>query len=480
MRSNQLFQQIKSKIDLDIRSKKSKNEIEEEFYMGLSNCLISKQFESFKDLFHNSVNFDIFIDVEKIPRRFEIISNLLMNCIQEVSVGYQTSSLGEIIDILWFCNKYHLLERDITPTELIEIEEIKKDKLLIANLKDLFGEVNNSLIFYISKIMPRNLYDYFIGNPSVNSFYNDMEQLVYYIKNNFFNNYSIYGLSVKCLGSVKDFIRELKMKNIIPAHQTQEFNRRNRTFEKDIVEFSIVYKYRTNYFGAQEQQWEENEIKKHLISPPNISKNLPKILSNDYNFFSLSMILLGGIGPQGHGFSYSTPRGEIIEICTDSQQNKAIIIKFKEFLKRQFIKKLNKELTKRSLNPRIISKITNHFEDVLRKDELVNYYKKDQIIELTKDFLMKYDESISRDKRDFQNLLDVISSSIIGILRPIKIVDQFKARMNLVEENKLKSEDIAKFTSLKDKSHYDILRERLFYQYIVEWFHEIFMKNRLS
>ena len=53
------------------------------------------------------------------------------------------------------------------------------------------------------------------------------------------------------------------------------------------------------------------------------------------------------------------------------------------------------------------------------------------------------------------------------------MMDQYRARMDLIAKGLLKSEDMAKLTSLKEKSHYDILRERHFFQYIIEWFYEI-------
>ncbi|MFW9900658.1 MAG: hypothetical protein ACFFDY_05155, partial [Candidatus Thorarchaeota archaeon] len=82
-----------------------------------------------------------------------------------------------------------------------------------------------------------------------------------------------------------------------------------------------------------------------------------------------------------------------------------------------------------------------------------------------------------------KKLINKISNAINAILRPIKMMDQYKARMFLVVSGLLKSEDIAKLTSLKEKSHYDILRERIFFQYITNWFYELYQtekKKRLT
>ena len=83
-------------------------------------------------------------------------------------------------------------------------------------------------------------------------------------------------------------------------------------------------------------------------------------------------------------------------------------------------------------------------------------------------------------ERELQNLLKKVSNAINIILRPIEMIDQFKCRMNLIEEGKINSEDIAKLTSLKDNSHYDVLRERFFFQTQIGWFFELYSEEILK
>lgn len=455
-----------------------KDTIEEVFYLTLSKYLDSKQFESFSQLIENSIKLDIFIDVRKIPRRFDIISKLLMNCIQKVSVGYQTSALGEVIDILRFCNGYNLLDRDLEEKDLKVLEKIKGDKLLLSNLKDLFDNVSNSLLFYIIKVMPQNLYDYFADNP--NPFYTNPDQIIHYIKHSFFNQYNIYGLNVKYLYPVKQFVKEfeknyLMLRDNITNEQDDSLKESNKFFE-----FKTIYKYSIYYYDFQDED-EHVEVKKHLVAPENVLKNKNEILSkNRYNFYSLSMVLLGGIGPQGHGFTYSTPKGEVVEICSDVRENEAIIVKYKQFLKQQFLVRLKKEMNKLNIDLNINKKVIEYLLDVLDKKELINYYKKEYVLNQIKELFYQSQESQRNDKKEFHELTRLISNALNTILRPITMIDQFKARMDLIADGKINPEDVAKLTSLKNKSHYDVLRERFFYQYIVDWFYEIYLNKQLK
>ena len=439
-----------------ISDDKIKGKIEKNFYKGLSRCLEYQRYENFRLMLEASEIFDIFIEVKKIPNRFEIASKLISTCYQEVSSGL-IASLGKILDILRFFNEFYLFEKKLSNEDLKLVKKIKEDKLFLLNLKDLFGDFTNCLILFIVQAMPNDLYNFFMGRSSEFSEYSNLYQDSYQIIRivlDFFNRYSIYGLSVEKLGRVRYFLFSFIKKYKMLKNKDIKF-----------IEFDFQSIINSTY-------------RRHLISPQNIMKNMTKIRDTEnYNFYNLSMVLLGGLGPQGHGFTYSTPNGEVVEICSDIKENNAIIVKYKQYLKVQFLSKLKKEMHSLGINEKIINKIEAYLSEILDKRELINYYKKRPILNNINKFLKEqeqYEGSLGKKGND---LIDKISNAITIILRPIKMIDQFRARMDLVSEDKIKSEEIASLTSLKDKSHYDVLRERFFFQYQTKWFYKIYVSK---
>jgi len=409
-------------------------------------------FKEFSELINMSDKMGIFIAVNKIPFRFKIIAELHLD-------GMQKGLIGRIFVIIRFFNKYNLFERNLSIDELKIIKTIKKnDKALVANLKDLFGHVSDSLIFYSCKIMPYDLLlsneeriRVFLNNPEYRSELRGRYSLNYL--KTWTDWYTMYGLSVRNLGPIKQFFDNFED---------------NYDGNKKVIEFNIIY--RTFYFGDDEEH-EFHEIKKHFVSPENILKNKDKILEKrNYKFYSISMVLLGGLGPQGLGFTYSTPRGEIIEICSDQKENEAIIIKFKQYLKRKFLAKLNKEMGRIGIIADVRKKVINFLSSILNPKNLISYYDKDLILNKIKKFLYQIDEFKQKYEPELKEIIDKISKAVSIILRNIKLRDQFITRMDMVEEGKIQPEDIAKLTSLRGKSHYDVLSERFFFQNEINWF----------
>ncbi|MDX1797988.1 MAG: hypothetical protein R3255_05015, partial [Candidatus Lokiarchaeia archaeon] len=312
MISNQLFIEFKS----DLLKIKDRKKLEKAYYEKLSKCLKAGQFKAFELLIDASIDFNIFIEINKLHNRFEIISKLLRNCVDKISTGYQTSALGEIIDILRLSNKYNLLHRDIKDSEKIFLKQFKeKNKLFLENLNDLFNKPSDSFILYVCTNIPQDFYNYFIE--SSNSDFPDLEVLMDYIKNSFFNQYTVYGLNIRNLSSIKKFFLDLN-----------KYLSDNSTKENEFIEIKLIYNYQLFYYGIEEEHKQLVE-KVHLVSPKNVLENKNEILDKDnYNFYNLSMVLIGGLGPQGLGFTYSTPKGEVIEICSDQSESEAIIIKY--------------------------------------------------------------------------------------------------------------------------------------------------------
>jgi len=191
---------------------------------------------------------------------------------------------------------------------------------------------------------------------------------------------------------------------------------------------------------------------------------------DNYNFYSLSMVIFGGLGPEGFGFTYSTPKGEVVEICSDQRETEAIIIQFKQYLKRKFLDKFEKEMDRLNIDIDIRRKIINYLSEILNPKDLISYQDKDSILRNIRNFLFQFKEFQSMNDTELEEIFHDISIAISMILKKIKLKDQFMTRMDLVAKGKLKSEDIAKLTSLRGKSHYDVLRERMFLQNKPKWF----------
>ncbi|MFX1374996.1 MAG: hypothetical protein ACFFA0_04225 [Promethearchaeota archaeon] len=448
---------------------KRSNEREKKKYEELASCLKDGNLNHLKNLLDNFVDYNIFIDVNKIPRRFESISKLLLDCVEKVTAG-EISALGEQINILKFCNEFGLLEKELNKDEKITVNKIKEDRLFLANLNDLFGKVSDSFISYIRLEYSQEIYKYFIRR-----FTEDPETMMYYIKN-FFNYFSIYGLVVRNLGSINNFISKFKQE--YESFQNQKYKEDSKLTEinEKFIEFNL--QHRAFSFGDDEEH-EYRDIKRHFVSSNNILKNLDNILmENNYNFYSLSMVLLWGLGPQGLGFTYSTPKREVIEICSDQKETEAIIIEFRQFQKKKFIEKLEKKLINLDIRFDIKEDIINYLSEILDPKKLINFHNKDTILRDIKKYLEQFDGFQFQVSFDLNNLFMEISEIVSIILRKIKLKDQFITRMDLVAEDKMKSEEIAKLTSLKGKSHYDVLKERFFYQYIVDWLYEIYLHEK--
>ncbi|MHA2390541.1 MAG: hypothetical protein ACXAEX_01110 [Promethearchaeota archaeon] len=466
------------------------------FYLLLSSLLSSMRFKLFSQLINYSDKLGIFIEVKKIPFRLKIIANLHLD-------GIQKGLTGRIFQIIRFFNEYNLLEITFTQDQLDVINEIKrKDPNLTANLEDLFGRVSDSLIYYSCKLMPYDLYLMYVERASAILEREDRSLVRGSFNINFLKRWpdwqSRYGLNVRNLGTIEQFIETFEknyasIKNPVGSGKNLDEN-------NNFIEFNVIY--RTIFYDLAENQM-LREIKKHFVFPENILKNKVKILKKDYKFYSLSMVLLGGLGPEGLGFTYSTPRGEVIEICSDQKETEAIIIKFKQYLKRKFLVKLEKEMASFGIKASIRKRITKFLSEILKPEELISYYSKDSIIRRIKKFISQIEELQEDYKQESEEILNKISVAVSIILMSIKLKDQFMTRMDLVAKGKLKSEDIAKLTERiyyydddniicyacgalldkdiefcphchcsRGKTHYDILRERFFFQNEINWFFE--------
>ncbi|MHA1130841.1 MAG: hypothetical protein ACTSQQ_08530, partial [Candidatus Helarchaeota archaeon] len=177
-----------------------------------------------------------------------------------------------------------------------------------------------------------------------------------------------------------------------------------------------------------------------------------------YEFPIISMVIYGGLGPEGKGFTYLIPStAEIIEVCSDAKQSKAYIIEYKKYLKAIFLQKLEEHMVSWDISLDLKADINKFFQNNIQTT-LVGF---EEIEHLLENYFLPYIEKIKSHLTS--EFLEFLKKSIHEILFPVQMEDQFKVRMDLIKNNKLSETEISKLASLGNISHYDILNQRIFF-----------------
>ncbi|HEA71168.1 MAG TPA: hypothetical protein ENH98_04485 [archaeon] len=177
-----------------INYNKFKNLLERSYYDTLSDALYKGRFDKFSQLFNYSDKLGIFIDASNIDVT-GIITKLHIE-------GLNNGNRGRIVELVSFFNKYNLFERNFTSEELKIIQEIKENyQLLVINLKDLFGNVSDSLIYYVCKMMPHDYVVWLSENYSMlGEYYNeDYPARVFVTNPNFLRNWTDNFSQISCI-----------------------------------------------------------------------------------------------------------------------------------------------------------------------------------------------------------------------------------------------------------------------------------------
>lgn len=406
-------------------------------YFALKNSYFDK-FEDLVDLIHF---YGISTSISSISNRYRLMGEIFINSIK-------MQRLDRTFSILRFGLKHKLYKHPASKERLKQIKSLKRNRFLVCCLKNLMEIQNganlNEMLNFIYYYLPPKMFDYFT---SIFEFITDEDEMVGYVTD-FIDNFTLYGLSLKKIGSTSHF-----MKNI-----------------KKILSTKILYQDEVEILYAK---------RTILLSRSNLSDLKIRIRSKQrkYEFLMLGMVMKGGLGPQGFGFVYLTPRGEIVEICSDAVANSAYIVHFKQFLKVDFINELEAKIRTLSLTIFQRERLLEILDGKLGYSQLIGYKKEQFILRQVKDFLDDEFDFKRITSNEISQLFSSLENKIHAILSPVSLIDQYRCRLDLVSQGKVCPGDIAKLTSLGDKSHFDLLQERYFYQSILQVYRKEFQNE---
>jgi hypothetical protein len=416
----------------------------------LNRCLIRGDILAFEKIMAKVKDDGILLDLSRIPGVEQKISDLI--------IGYLVSSynIEEVLRMLQFANDYQLFANapENRPTDL----SAQTLELTIENLQSLFGDVSEGFLEFNINFLPERLSQVildpaFLSGSLLHRFDDSIPlprkvQFLYYLV----NNYSYYGLRTRKVGTFREYIQRFQKEG---AKYDEDFS----SFEIDKSEISNSEDIPSMYFALFEAR---NE--KHLIHEPLLTYVKQKYEEGAYfyEFPIISMVIYGGLGPEGKGFTYLIPpTGEIIEVCSDAKQSKAYVIEYKKYLKSIFLQKLKKHMDSWDISVELKNDTYNFFKDNIQT-ELVGFSDVEQLLE---QHIYTYLEKIKTHVTP--GFLEFLAKSIREILIPVQMEDQFKVRMDLITSNKLSETEIAKLASLGNISHYDILNQRIFFLNLV-------------
>jgi len=433
----------------------------EQYLKQLNRYLTTGNILAFERLVNRLQDDGINLDLTQIPNIERKISDLV------IAYLIPNYNIEEVFAILQFANDYQLFSgTSIKPIISLSPQE---RALTIANLESMFGPLSKGFLDFIVNTLANKISD-IIVNPAflTNSAFLQFEdeiplsrkiEFLHYL----IDNYSYYGLRSRKIGNFKEYYKRYK--------------KHREKFDKDYYAFEIEKSEELDSMSSRLILFFQPAYEKHLINATLLERVKKKFELGEYGYeFPLvSMVIYGGLGPEGKGFTYLVPpTAEIIEICSDAKQTKAYVIEYKKYLKSIFLKKLEKHMQTWNL-PENLKIETFKFLDANIRTELVHI---DDIVTLLEEDIISY----LREKVDpylTDDFIAFLKKSLIEILLPVKMEDQFKIRMDLIKNNKLSETEVAKLASLGNVSHYDLLNQRFFFQNLINNIERILKKKHL-
>lgn len=429
----------------------------EEVLNKIEHCFRLGDGLGFIQIFKSILKEKIILDFQKIPNLRKKIGVLIIRALESSIPTAEFSLFFKILDI---ANKFELLkEIENEEDKLNQDSSIISDLLMLENLHDLFGNFNTDFISFINFDLPKNVLNLILNiTPNFISALNETERIQSiraYIENNSY----LYGFRVRKVGMFDNYIKKYQKNR--EYYEKGYYSLRVRG-EPSIISSNFFFEYLDS---IQEIHIIREDVFDEIIKKYKTEKNI-------LGYPCVSMVISGGIGPQGKGFVYLTPKNEVIEICSDARQNKAYILEFKKFLKSIFLSKLEERLEDWDISENLI-KETIKFLDSVIEVEFVSLSQIDRI----SDKIEAYLENKLKKFQITEEFIIFLKNSIYNILVPIKIEDQFKTRMDLIIDNKLSPTDISKLVSLGTVSHFDILCQRQFFLNMIDNALAIYLKE---